>query len=81
MGIRSKRPPGRLAVMLPLMRPMNTKRNSIEWGAVFAALGFLDATMLRFFSAGVERIVWLTLASVCFAFAAIAMQRTRRMAL
>jgi hypothetical protein len=60
---------------------MNTKRNSIEWGLAFAALGFLDATMLRFFSAGLERVVWLTLASVCLAFVAIAIRRTVRMAL
>lgn len=60
---------------------MNTKRHSIEYGLAFAALGFIDATVMRFFSSGGERLVWLGLFSLCLAFVGITIRRIGRMAL
>lgn len=60
---------------------MNTKRHTIEWGLAFAVLGFTDATILRFFSTGSERLVWLALFSVCLAFVGVVIRRIGRMAL
>lgn len=60
---------------------MNTKRHSIEYGLAFAAIGFIDATVMRFFSAWGERLVWLAMFSLCLAFVGVAIRRIGRMAL
>lgn len=60
---------------------MNKRRHTIEWGLAFAALGFTDATVMRFFSAGGERLVWLAMFSLCLAFVGVAVRRIGRMTL
>lgn len=60
---------------------MNTKRHTLRWTLAFAALGFTDATVMRFFSFGGERLVWLAMFSLCLAFVGVAIRRIGRMAL
>lgn len=57
---------------------MNTKRNSIQWTLAFAALGFLDATAMRF---GGHVIVGGALFAICLTFVAVGVRRINRMAL
>ena len=60
---------------------MNKRRHTIEWGLAFAALGFIDATVMRFFSSSGERLVWMAMFSLCLAFVGVSIRRIGRMGL